>query len=100
VVLASASPYFRAMFTNFKENNQGSVAIKNLDSTALQLLVEFIYSGKIIITERNVQVIMDNVLFYYSRQNYYLNCFFLFISQGFVTDSKSFAVRRSKRGML
>jgi len=98
VVWASASPYFQAMFTNFSEKNQDLVIVKELDSSALNLLINFIYFGKIIITESNVQVIMDNVFFYYSRQNY-LNCF-LFIYRGFVTGIKSFAIRRSKRGML
>jgi len=77
VVLASASQYFHAMFTSFSEKNQDLVVIKELDSSALHLLINFIYSGKIIITEKNVQVIIDNVVFYYRRQNC-LYCF-LFI---------------------
>lgn len=56
VILASASPYFLAMFTHFEEKNKGLVVIRDLDSSALQLIVDFIYSGKIIVTERNVQV--------------------------------------------
>ena len=63
VVLASASPYFLAMFTNFSEKNQDQVAIGQLKSSALQLLIDFVYSGKISITEQNVQVIIDNALF-------------------------------------
>jgi len=59
VVLASASPYFYAMFTNFAERNHDLVVMKQLDSTALQLLVNFIYSGKISVTEENVQVKLD-----------------------------------------
>jgi len=58
VVLASASPYFHAIFTNFKENNRDIVVIKNLDSTALQLMVDFIYSGQVTVTDKNVQVIL------------------------------------------
>lgn len=46
------------MFTNFAEKNKDVVIIRELDSTTLQLLVNFIYSGKIIITEKNVQVII------------------------------------------
>ncbi|XP_029345645.1 kelch-like protein 3 isoform X2 [Acyrthosiphon pisum] len=55
VVLASASPYFLAMFTNFSEKNQDQVTIRQLDSSALQIIIDFIYSGKILITEQNVQ---------------------------------------------
>jgi len=61
VVLASASPYFHAMFTNFAESNHDLVVMKQLDSTALQLLVDFIYSGKISVNEENVQVILNKV---------------------------------------
>ncbi|XP_029346112.1 ring canal kelch homolog isoform X2 [Acyrthosiphon pisum] len=55
VVLADASPYFHAMFTNFSERNHDLVVMREIDSTALQLLVNFLYSGKIMITEENVQ---------------------------------------------
>ncbi|XP_029346584.1 ring canal kelch homolog [Acyrthosiphon pisum] len=55
VVLASACPYFLAMFTHFSEKNQDQVTISQLDSSALQLLIDFIYSGEILITENNVQ---------------------------------------------
>jgi len=61
VVLASASPYFYAMFTTFSEHNHDLVVIRQIDSTALQLLVNFIYSGKIVVTKDNVQVIIDKV---------------------------------------
>ncbi|XP_016658428.1 ring canal kelch homolog isoform X1 [Acyrthosiphon pisum] len=55
VVLASASPYFYAMFTKFSERNHELVVMRGIDSSALQLLVNFLYSGKILITEENVQ---------------------------------------------
>jgi len=58
VLLASASPYFRAMFKNCAEKNKDLVVIKQVDSTTLQLLVDLIYTGKIVITEKNVQVII------------------------------------------
>ncbi|XP_029345539.1 kelch-like protein 2 isoform X3 [Acyrthosiphon pisum] len=62
VVLSSASPYFHAMFTNFSEKNQDFVVIRNIDSIALQLLVDFIYFGKIIVTEKNVLLPAANFL--------------------------------------
>jgi len=58
VVLASASPYFYAMFTNFSERNNDLVVMREIDSTALQMLVDFIYSGEIVVTEENVQVVL------------------------------------------
>ncbi|XP_016659592.1 ring canal kelch homolog isoform X2 [Acyrthosiphon pisum] len=62
VVLASASPYFHAMFTNFSEKNQDLVTIRQLDYSALQLLIDFIYSGKISITETNILLPASNLL--------------------------------------
>jgi len=61
VVLASASEYFHAMFTNFEEKNQNLVVIKQLDSCVLQFLIDFIYCGEIMVTEENVEVIIDDV---------------------------------------
>ncbi|KAL4098062.1 hypothetical protein QTP88_022733 [Uroleucon formosanum] len=58
VVLASVSPYFRAMFTNFEESNSNHVNIRELDSTVLQLLVNYFYTGEIIVTNENVQVLL------------------------------------------
>lgn len=58
VILASASPYFYAMFTKFAERNHDIVVMKQFDSTALKLLVNFIYSGEIIVTEKNFQVLL------------------------------------------
>jgi len=56
VVLASASPYFLAMFTNFNERDNDHVLIKGIDSTSLELLIHYIYTGKITVNEENVMV--------------------------------------------
>lgn len=56
VVLVSASPYFRAMFTCFSERNKDVVNIKHLDSTVLHLLLDFIYTGEITISSTNIKV--------------------------------------------
>lgn len=56
VVLASTSQYFHAMFTSFEESNKDHVIIRELDSIALKLLVDFIYTAQIMVTEDNVQV--------------------------------------------
>jgi len=55
-VLMAASPYFRAMFRNLDESNKYLVRIKDLDSTVIELLVNYIYTGEIVVTEENVQV--------------------------------------------
>ncbi|XP_060872725.1 ring canal kelch homolog [Metopolophium dirhodum] len=59
VVLVSASPYFHKMLTSFYESDTaGLVHISELDSTALQLLVNYIYTGEIVVTEENVKVLL------------------------------------------
>lgn len=55
VILVSACPYFSHRFNEIKTN---LFHLKELDSTALKLLVDYIYTGKIIITEQNVQVLL------------------------------------------
>jgi len=56
VVLASATSYFYAMFTQFSEKNQDSVVIKHLKFTDLKHLIDYIYSGEILVSETNVKV--------------------------------------------
>ncbi|CAI6370515.1 unnamed protein product [Macrosiphum euphorbiae] len=59
-VLMAASPYFRAMFKTRKIGKTGNntVNIRKLDSTVLQLLLDYIYTGEIIVTKENVQVLL------------------------------------------
>ncbi|XP_003241641.2 kelch-like protein 12 isoform X2 [Acyrthosiphon pisum] len=56
-VLMAASPYFRALFKSRKicKTGNNTVNIKKLDSTVLQLLLDYIYTGEIIVTKENVQ---------------------------------------------
>ncbi|XP_071447605.1 kelch-like protein 17 [Hetaerina americana] len=59
VVLASVSPYFYAMFNDdMAEKLQCEVTLHDIDSSALHLLVDYAYSGEILITEDNVQVLL------------------------------------------
>ena len=59
LVLASCSPYFHAMFTSeLLESRQREVSIQGIDSTALELLVEFCYTARIKISEENVQSLL------------------------------------------
>lgn len=51
------------MFTSFEESNKDHVIIRELDSTALKLLVDFIYTAQIMVTEENVQVIKLSLMY-------------------------------------
>jgi len=44
------------MFQGFNETNKSLINLKELESTSLKLLVDFIYTGEIIISEQNVMV--------------------------------------------
>jgi kelch-like protein 2/3 len=54
-VLVAASKYFRDMFSSV-DKNINVVIIKDLDSSALQILIDYIYTGKIKITNEDVKV--------------------------------------------
>lgn len=58
MVLASCSPYFYAMFTGFEESRQDRITIQGVDYHALCLLVEYVYSAVVVVTEQNVQVLL------------------------------------------
>ncbi|KAF3852462.1 hypothetical protein F7725_005817 [Dissostichus mawsoni] len=55
VVLAAGSPYFHAMFT---ESRAKRVRIKEMDGWTLGLLVDYIYTAEIQVTEDNVQALL------------------------------------------
>ena len=57
VVLASASSYFYAMFTgDLSESRQDTIILKEIDTLALEKLVEYCYTSEVQVTEDNVQV--------------------------------------------
>lgn len=56
MVLASCSPYFYAMFTGFEESRQERITVQGVDFHALELLVEYVYTSFVEVTEDNVQV--------------------------------------------
>ncbi len=59
LVLASLSPYFRAMFTGeMAESKKKVIAINGVDASSLRTLVEYAYTATIKISESNVQAIL------------------------------------------
>ncbi|OWA50514.1 Kelch-like protein 20 [Hypsibius exemplaris] len=59
-VLAACSPYFRrpCLLEALDESRQTDVTLHDIDETAVQDLVDFAYTGKISIEERNVQTLL------------------------------------------
>lgn len=58
MVLASCSRYFYAMFTSFEESRADRITLQEIDGQALNLLIDYIYSAEISVTEDNVQVLL------------------------------------------
>lgn len=58
MVLASCSPYFYAMFTGFEESRQDRITLQGVDFNALQLLIDYVYTSLVDVTEENVQVLL------------------------------------------
>lgn len=59
VVLAASCPYFRAMFTsNMVESSKDRIVIMDIDGATLALLVDYMYSGRLDISETNVQCML------------------------------------------
>ncbi|XP_013391434.1 kelch-like protein 17 [Lingula anatina] len=59
IVLASCSSYFHAMFTNdMVEKDSKNVRLHDVDPTAMELLIEFMYTSEITVTESNVQILL------------------------------------------
>ncbi|XP_054163142.1 kelch-like protein 18 [Oppia nitens] len=65
VVIAATVPYFHAMFTNdMKESTQTEVEIQDsIDALAMEALLEFAYTGRIVITTSNVQSLLIGASF-------------------------------------
>ncbi len=59
VVLAACSSYFNAMFTGeLSESRAHKILLQEVDGKALGLLIDFVYTSEIQVTEENVQVSM------------------------------------------
>ena len=59
-VLASSSPYFRAMFcSNFRESREAKVQLKGVDASTLERIVLYVYTGEAHITVESVLPLME-----------------------------------------
>lgn len=57
VVLCACSQYFYAMFTgDLAEAKSDRITLQEIDPAALVLLIDFVYTSEIQVTEENVQV--------------------------------------------
>ncbi|GLG94694.1 hypothetical protein R5R35_004288 [Gryllus longicercus] len=64
IVLAANIPYFHAMFTHdMVEQKQRDITIQGIEATALEAMINFAYSGRIIIDNNNVQSLMVGASF-------------------------------------
>ncbi|XP_075817091.1 kelch-like protein 38 isoform X1 [Microtus pennsylvanicus] len=59
-VLASSSPYFKAMFcSHFRESREAKVQLQGLDSTTLEQVITYAYTGEVHISAANVLPLME-----------------------------------------
>ena len=59
LVLVSSIPYFYAMFTSdLVESKQNSVTLKDMDSSAVEAIIDFAYTATLNVTSRNVQTLL------------------------------------------
>jgi kelch-like protein 26 len=58
-VLASVSDYFRAMFTcDTLEANQRAISMINVPATGIELLLDYIYTSRLLLNLENIQVVL------------------------------------------
>ncbi|XP_071964413.1 kelch-like protein 24 [Antedon mediterranea] len=64
-ILAAGSPYFRAMFTNnLRENSETKIVLQDVNPVMLELIINYIYTSKIIITTLNVRELLATANFF------------------------------------
>ncbi|UJR34957.1 hypothetical protein I4U23_027735 [Adineta vaga] len=58
-ILSACSPYFKAMFPgDLIQTQQIEIMIRDIDYCAMELLVDYCYTSRIIIDEQNVQILL------------------------------------------
>lgn len=59
-VLASSSPYFKAMFcSHFRESREAKVQLQGIDATTLEHVITYAYTGEVHISAANVLPLME-----------------------------------------
>ena len=59
-VLAISCPYFMAMFSNdMAESHQEKVTLKDIDAQTMSLVLDYIYTGQVLLTEDTVQSLLS-----------------------------------------
>ena len=59
-VLAASSPFFMAMFTHdLEERRNKRVHIKEMDARTMQQVLQYIYTGEVVLTEESVQLVLS-----------------------------------------
>ena len=60
ILLASSIPYFHSMFTHdVVETRENIINLKDLDPDSVECIIDFIYTSKVNITQRNVQTLLQ-----------------------------------------
>ena len=57
-ISAACSPYFYAMFSGFDETNKSKITLKDVDPLALEILINYVYTSEVEVTEDNVQTLL------------------------------------------
>ncbi len=59
-VLAVSSPFFNTMFTtDLAESSQKEIAIKEMEPLTMQLVLDYVYTGQVVLTEEAVQGVIS-----------------------------------------
>lgn len=84
IVLVGNSTYFDKLLTGgFKESNVEEISLDNIEPNAIELIIDYIYTLTLKITEDNVQVIfLNKIIFFINLNNlwslvYNLNFYFV-----------------------
>lgn len=60
VVLAAASPYFKAMFSSgMEESNKREIHLPSIDTYILEIIIQYMYSGELNINGDNVMALLE-----------------------------------------
>ncbi|CAL4174371.1 unnamed protein product, partial [Meganyctiphanes norvegica] len=58
VILKDQGAYFNEKFFGFEESRQDRIVLQDIDGNALQLLIDYVYTAEVLVTEDNVQVLL------------------------------------------